>query len=396
MKPLKYRLANGETVYSLRVFIGTTSEGKKIIKSKKWQPDKKYTPNQLEKELQKQILQFEKEVKQGTVIDDDITFKEFSEIWIEKYSRLKHKLKTIDSYESMLKRINIAIGNIKLSKLNTITINSFLGNLKEAGTKLTDKNKQACLSDKSVKNYYVLISSILTIAKKWSYIKNNPMDNIDTPKVLKHQVQALEKADVDKLFELLMYEPLKYQLFITLAIFSGARRGEMLGLKWSAIDFHYRLIRIDQTSQYVSSVGIYEDTTKSESSNRTLKLSDVVFDLFLRHKEEQEKDKERLEDLWVDNDYVFTKWNGEPMYPNTPYDWFNKFQKKHNLQHCSIHALRHTSATLLIMKGVNIKAVSGRLGHADTGTTTNIYASYLQTADAMVAEALDNVLCDNK
>jgi methionine aminopeptidase len=171
MKPLKYQLANGDTVYSIRVFVGTTSEGKKIIKSKKWQPDKKYTPNQLEKELQKQTLQFEKEIKQGIVIDEDVTFKEFSEIWLEKYSRIRHKLKTVDSYESMLKRINIAIGHIKLNKLSVLTINSFLNNLKESGTKLTDKNKQACLSDKSVKNYYILLSSIFRYCKEMELYK---------------------------------------------------------------------------------------------------------------------------------------------------------------------------------------------------------------------------------
>lgn len=80
------------------------------------------------------------------------------------------------------------------------------------------------------------------------------------------------------------------------------------------------------------------------------------------------------------------------MNPNTPFDWFDKFQKRHGLPHHSIHSLRHTNATLLILNGVNEKIVSGRLGHSNTLTTTNIYAEYIQEADAIASQVVDDVL----
>lgn len=390
--PVRNKKTGEITSYQLRAFIGRDIKGKSKFATKTWKPEKKYTEKQLEKELQRQQTLFEESVKSNHVSTDKSTFQEFAKKWIEEYSKPNHKKKTTDSYESMLKRIYPAIGHIQIGKLNPMQINSFLLNLKEVGVKLTNNTNESGLSEKSVKNYYTLISSILSTAQKWNVITDNPAKAVEPPKVNKKQIKSLEKEDVIKLFGLLENEPLQYHIFIKLAILSGMRRGELIGLKWKNIDFDNHIINIVATVLYTPKDGIFEDTTKTQDSVRTIKLSAHIFNLLIEQKQQQNDIKEKLGNQWIDKDFVFTQWNGEAMHPNTPYTWFIRFQKKHSLEHCSIHMLRHTTATLLIMDGANVKLVSGRLGHSNTSTTTNIYTSYFKSADEMVVDALDDML----
>lgn len=118
----------------------------------------------------------------------------------------------------MLKRIYPAMGHIQIGKLKPMQIDSFLLNLKEEGVKLTDKTNETGLSDKSVKNYYTLIASILSTAEKWRVITENPAKSVEPPRVVRKQIKALEKDDVVRLFNLLENEPLQYHIFIKLAL----------------------------------------------------------------------------------------------------------------------------------------------------------------------------------
>ena len=97
-------------------------------------------------------------------------------------------------------------------------------------------------------------------------------------------------------------------------------------------------------------------------------------------------------DQWEDNDFVFATWNGMALRPDTLTKWFRKFIDRNELPPITLHGLRHTNATLLIAAGVNLRTVSGRLGHSRAATTANIYAHAIQSADAAAAEAIDDVL----
>lgn len=94
----------------------------------------------------------------------------------------------------------------------------------------------------------------------------------------------------------------------------------------------------------------------------------------------------------ADNDMLFTKWNGEPMDPDIISSWFPKFLEAHDLPSIHFHSLRHSNASILIAAHVPITTVSGRLGHAQTSTTLNYYASAIQSADAAAADALEGVI----
>ena len=197
-----------------------------------------------------------------------------------------------------------------------------------------------------------------------------------------------------QIFELLDEEdvPTKYRVFIKLAVYSGFRRGELLGLEWKDINWENNLISVRRTSNYTVEQGNYTDTTKTKMSQRTLKFPDYVMELLQELKAEQEIEAERIGSKWINTDRLFTKWDGSPMGNCTPYSWFRKFCKNNNIRFCDLHSLRHFYASALINEGVDAAAVSGALGHSVISTTTSIYCHVFQQAQAKAGDAIASVL----
>ena len=192
-----------------------------------------------------------------------------------------------------------------------------------------------------------------------------------------------------------------------LLIFSGMRRGELMGLEWKDIDFENRVIHIRRTSQYVQNMGIITKSPKNETSIRTVKLSEMMFDLLREYKSYWENLRMSLLDRWchfieikladgtittVRNDRLFIKEDSTPMNPDSITDWIRKFVERNHLPHFTPHSLRHTPATLLIAEGVSIPAVSRRLGHSNIATTSRIYVHAIQSADEIASDVIDNKL----
>ncbi len=144
-----------------------------------------------------------------------------------------------------------------------------------------------------------------------------------------------------KLLDLLETAPIKYRALVTLDMYSGLRRAELLGLEWRDIDMEHEVISVRRTSNHTVREGNYTDTTKSEKSARSLKLPPVVFDVLKELKAYNEEQREQLGTKWVESDRLFTKWNGEPMGINTPYEWLKNFCKENDMPFCGVHGLRH-------------------------------------------------------
>lgn len=119
-------------------------------------------------------------------------------------------------------------------------------------------------------------------------------------------------------------------------------------------------------------------------------------ELLKLYQSEQLKTITEIGELWIETDRLFTAWNGEPMHPDSVCNWFTKFMKKNQLPKISFHGLRHTNVTLLINSGVNVRAVSARVGHANPTTTLNIYAHALQSTDKTAANILEDKLSSIK
>ena len=352
--------------YKITVSQGYDCNGKRIRQYMTWIPEPGMSERQIKKELDRQAVLFEEKILSGTTANGNMRFADFSEKFMAEYAQLYLKPKTIATYTENLRRINQAIGHIRLCDLRTTSINSFYQNLQEQGIRnrttgvckidlrerigtqrgaLTAFARQAGVSrstvnqalegkpiDKksaeaiagafglkmsraftltthgepfapaSVISYHRTLSSILSRAVKWGYIQINPADAAEKPNLGGREAAYLEEADARRLLELLQDEPIRWRALITFDLMSGLRRGELLGLRWQDVDLDAHTITIRQTSNYLPGKGVYVSTPKTATSARPLLLSTAAIMMLLEYKTWQDGQRERLGDAWEDQD----------------------------------------------------------------------------------------------
>ena len=171
------------------------------------------------------------------------------------------------------------------------------------------------------------------------------------------------------MLSLLESAPIPYGTMIKLLLYTGLRRGELMGLEWKDINLDTGLMQIIRTSQYIGNKTIITKDPKTASGRRKLTLSRSACNMLREHKKWQRTQRLLLCDQWVDTDRLFTAWNGTPMYPDTISKWFTEFIEKNGFPKVSLHSLRHSNASMMIAEGVDIRTVSHRLGHAATSTS---------------------------
>lgn len=381
------------TSYRIRVSAGYTTDGKQIMKSMTWSPTPGMTEKQITKELERQKVLFEEKVKTGRCMDGNIKFENFAEQWFRDYAKEHLRYRTYELYQQLSKRTYAALGHIRIDQLQPHHLLNFYAQLAEPGQNTRTGGK---LAPKTIKHYHTFISSIMERAVKWGLVDSNPCRHVDPPKTEPHEVDCMNDEEALQFLECLENEPIENRALFTLLLYTGMRRGEVLGLEWGDIDFNTGVISIFRTSQYTSARGTYTDDTKTEKSKRSIRVTNNMMELLQQYRDAQEEQKAKMGDLWVTSDRVFVNANGSPMSANIPLHRLKSIQKRYGLRDVNLHSLRHTNATLLIRQGVNARTVSGRLGHSQTSTTMNIYAHQLQSADAAAAEALNLVLTKKK
>ena len=353
-----------------------------------WKPADGMNKKQIEKELQKQAILFEDKCMKGQVTAN-IKFQDFAEQWFEEYAKLNLRNTSYERMKQLTVRVYPAIGHLRLDKITSRHIQQFINDLALNGKSL--KNGKP-LSRKTAIHHLSFISDVFSYAVKMEMLTDNPCKRVTVPKGEKKEKDIYTLEEVAQLFQLLETAPLKYRTFFTLAIYSGFRRGEMLGLEWKDIDWDNCVISVRRTSNYTASKGIYTDTTKTKKSQRSLKFPQSVMDLLREYKAEQDEERIKLGTKWQDYDRLFVKWDGRPMNNNTPYFWLKEFCEENKFRFCDIHSLRHFYASALINEGVDAATVSGALGHSTITTTTSIYCHVFNQAQARAGDAIASVL----
>ncbi len=313
----------------------------------------------------------------------DITFDEYSKIFLSKYCD-NIGLVTKDGYEKSLKRILPILGKKRLNDITPLILDNMYQQLK------VGKNKQQ-LGYHSMYNYYKLINVMFNQAIKWELLDRNPNLKANKPKREKKERNYYDLEQVDTLLSYLEYENIKYKTLIILALDSGARRSEICALRWSDINFDTQMMKIDKSLKVIRGV-VDEATTKTENSKREIMLSKSTINLLKEYKEWQDNYIKWVGKKWQGTDRIFTSKDGNYMHPSTCDHIMRKIVKKYNLAPICFHELRHTSASILINKGINPKAVSQRLGHADTSITMEIYTHTFDTSKKDSALAFDDIL----
>ena len=253
------------------------------------------------------------------------------------------------------------------------------------------QEEQSTLSSKTILEHHRLISTVLDQAEKEGLVPFNVAAKATLPKVSKKEVNYFQPEQVAAIRDALETEPMKWKMLTHLFLITGARRGEILGLKWSAVDFAGNRIHICNNILYSPDVGIYEDTPKTATSDRWITLPDETIQLLRKYQVWQNTERLRLGEYYQNRNYLFAQDNGGPMHPDSVTDWMDKFSKRHDLPHINPHAFRHTMASMLYFNGVDSVSISKRLGHAQVSTTANIYAHVMEAADRKNADILADV-----
>ncbi len=388
-----YSLIPGkDRTFQIRVYRGRDVQGKQLkpYSTCYTVPDSIKTNKGIEKDVQRFAAVFEAECKAGMVATEHKTFAEYAE-YVLKLKERDNKHRTAIRYAELLERINPEIGFIKLVNVTGEHLNRLYLKLAQQGQ---NKRTGEGLSPKTITEHHRLIHVIFAQAKKEGVVRFNIAETATPPAVKKKEAEFFEIEEVLKIIESVSKEPLKWQCITHLLISTGARRGEIMALKWSAIDFNKNLIKISENLLYSSKRGIYLDTPKT-GETRYVAVAPEVMRLLTQHKQEQVVIRLKMGHEWINNGFCFTQMNGSPMHPDSATDWFNKFSKKYCLPHINPHKFRHTQASILYSEGIDPVTISKRLGHKQVSTTQNIYAHMVSKADAEANEAVAGVIYKN-
>ncbi len=420
--------------YLITVSCGYDGNGKRLRKTMTYKPPIGMTQKQAEKEVQRTAALFEQQCINGEVLDTNTRFSDFAEKWFNEYASKNLKKRTFIRYKEQMGRINETFGNKKLSDIKPYHLTQFYNSLTEKGVRadvksvpkpiladlieesgktivdlaaesgvsasvirsckhgrnvlgktaekvaeyfgktkdeLFDLAEDKGLSGKTIMNYHLLLSSIFSTAVQWQVIFSNPCERVKPPKVRRKESRYLDEVGAAAIFEALEDEPIQFAVAIKLLLYTGLRRGELCGLEWSDIDFIKDTLTVRRNTLYVPQLGIYDDTPKSESSNRVIKMSVDLSAMLRDYQKWQSEYAENMGTAWTFSNRLFTARDGTVMNPETMSEWFRDFIKRKNLQEISLHGLRHTNASLMIAAGIPIRTVSERLGHASPTTTVN-------------------------
>ena len=313
----------------------------------------------------------------------DILFTDFLLKWL-RVTKSTVKLTTYASYEMMATRIIIPYFetlNIKLKELTTEDIQEFYSAQLER------------VSANTVIHYHAVIHRALKYAVKIKTIQSNPAVNVERPRKEKFIGSFYDKKEINTLFDIIQGHPL--EVAIKLAAFYGLRREEIIGLKWTAIDFENNTLTIQHTVTECNLDGkhieVASDTAKTDSSLRTMPLVTNFREMLLAKKEKQEHYRKLCGRSYCKEylDYIFVNEMGERWKPRYLSDGFKRILEQNGLRRIRFHDLRHTCASLLLANNVPMKKIQEWLGHSDFSTTANIYAhldfqSKISSAEAML------------
>ena len=313
----------------------------------------------------------------------DILFTDFLLKWL-RVAKSTVKLTTYASYEIMATRIIIPYFetlNIKLKELTTEDIQEFYSAQLER------------VSANTVIHYHAVIHRALKYAVKIKTIQSNPAVNVERPRKEKFIGSFYDKKEINTLFDIIQGHPL--EVAIKLAAFYGLRREEIIGLKWTAIDFENNTLTIQHTVTECNLDGkhieVASDTAKTDSSLRTMPLVTNFREMLLAKKEKREHYRKLCGRSYCKEylDYIFVNEMGERWKPRYLSDGFKRILEQNGLRRIRFHDLRHTCASLLLANNVPMKKIQEWLGHSDFSTTANIYAhldyqSKISSAEAML------------
>lgn len=412
--------------FKIRVYMGEGPDGRKIYRCTTYTP-KATTPGKRLKEAEQFADDYEKQLRTGQHLSgEDLKLNDFVKIWFRDYAPEKLTLREIEYYKQILNREFLpSLGNCKIAAVNPMQLQSVVSGMKKRG-----------LQPGTIRRYFNCISSVMSSAYKANVIRENPCGRITFPKIERDptKIQYFDKHQAVEFLNALD-RPLKvrypekirkngrvipahveeitistqFRALFTLAIFTGARRGELLALTWNDIDLDNCVISITKNTASTKDAGQYLKEPKTKAGVRSFSVPVNCITRLMEWKTEQMELCRQLGTYWkgkpcsrYDDNFVFIQDDGRQMDLHTPTHKFREILNYYNasvsdpdkkLPVIKFHDLRHTSASIMIASGyVDIETIARRLGHSDVSMTLNRYGHALPSQDEKAAFALASML----
>lgn len=363
---------DGRRYYEIRVSRGRDQS----YLVSRWYVPEGWSARAIERELAKQAADFERRCKSGEVLSHTErkekekreaqeaaaiqTLKQYGEGVFMPAKAVRCSENTRSSFQGMLnKHIYPVLGDIKMPEIKSAQITKLLLNVQAEGK-----------AHATVVKIYNILNLLFKMAYLGDMIDRNPMDKVERPRPRKEEVcsgevESYTAEELRYILQCVDKEPLKWRAMLHLLIDTGIRRGEACGLQWKHINFANHSITIAGNLCYTAEKGIYLDTPKSRKI-RTIDIDPAITALFWELRLDQSQK--------AISQYVFTQEGStEPMHPQTPTRYMQKFAKRYGIEHLHPHKLRHSFASVAIVNGADIASVSEKLGHADKSTTLRLY-----------------------
>src|SRR5215204_2129704 len=308
-----------------------------------------------------------------------LTVKAYLEKWLSSSVKPSTRPKTFNTYESLCRTAIVPrIGGNNLAKLTALDLQSLYTDLGESG-----------LSPRSVHHVHRVLHRAFVQAIRWKLLPRNPCDGATSPKVPRAELTIWSPSDADR-FLLTTREHRMHPLYV-LAWTTGMRQGELLGLKWSDVEFNAGTLAVRRALQWQRGVGLVFTEPKTARSRRKIHLSQTALTALQAHKDRQVFDRRIVAEAWIDNNLVFCNAVGEPLNPTNETKQFQRAVARAGLPSMRFHDMRHTAATILLARGVHVKLVSEMLGHSTITLTLDTYSHVIPAMHSDVAAAMDAV-----
>jgi integrase len=318
------------------------------------------------------------------------TVQEWLETWLEKFVLNKVKIKTYERYVCSTKcHIIPYIGNVNLLDLSTETIQNMLNQLIETGGKDADG-----LAPRTVNSVRRMLIGSLRKAVDLEIIKRNPALSTMVFKTNKPKIEILSYDEIDTVKFVAKNEGEVEYIVILLALTTGMRIGEIFGLHWADIDFDKDRLMVNQTLVSTNHGYLLQPTPKTKSSCRNIPLPQVTIKALKTYKQWQMKEQKLLLNKYVDEEIVIINQLGNYLDPSRfSYVTFKRILKKAGIKrNFRFHDLRHTHATFLLEKGINIKVVSERLGHSTIRITLDTYSHVVKSMQDDAVDVIQKIM----
>jgi len=325
------------------------------------------------REAREEMRALEDQVSRGVYLPRSRVplFSEVSKEWIE-YKKAKIRISTWGEYKRQIEKHLQELDSIKINSITVATIEKFISKRQERGMNIN-----------TLRRILVTLNQIMNYAVRHRYIDHNPVREAERPRnsgngmVKQEKAKVLDPSEIKKLVD--STEDCKYRMIFLLAAFTGARQGEILGLKWTDVDWEEGQIHIQRTYNH----GRFFPP-KSEASNRRVDVGPTVL---------KELRKWKLACPRNDFNLVFPSETGTPvdqhhMIPRH----FKPALKKANLPKVRFHDLRHTYASLLIEQGEDVKYIQDQLGHSSPTVTLDVYTHLMKKRNPEAALRLEKAI----